>query len=93
MIPALEKTSDAHITSPWDATALAARCADPEGDPTEVIPAFLLHRLLAETAQDGSAEGVVPRFEVVELEPDEVIVDDSAFENAFEEMLGGDARG
>lgn len=27
-----------------------------------------------------------------ELEPDEVIVDDSAFENAFEEMLGGDAR-
>ena len=93
MTRALNKTSDAHIASPWDATDLGARCAEPEGDPTEVIPGSLLLRLLAETAQDGSAEGVVPRFEVVELEPDEVIVDDSAFDNAFDEMLGGDARG
>jgi len=92
MTRALEKTSDAHITFTWDATDLGARCAEPEGDPTEVIPASLLLRLLAETAHDGSAEGVVPRFEVVELEPDEVIVDDSAFEYAFDEMLGGDAR-
>ena len=93
MTRTLEKTSDVHITSPWDVTALGARCAEPEGDPTEVIPASLLVRLLAETAQDGSAEGVVPRFEVVELDPEDLIVDDSAFENGFEEMLGGDARG
>jgi len=84
----LTKTSDAHTTSPWSATDLGARCAEPEGDPTEDIPASLLVRLLAETARIGSAEGAVPRFDVVEFEPDEVIVDDSAFEG----MPGGDAR-
>ena len=92
MTCALKTPSDAHITFPWDATAFGARCAEPEGDPTEVIPTSLLLRLLAETAPDGRADGVAPRFEVVQLEPDEVIVDDSAFESGFEEMLGGDAR-
>ena len=59
MTRAHDKTSDAHITFPCDATVLRARCVEPEGDPTAVTPASLLLRLLAETAQDGSAEGVV----------------------------------
>ena len=93
MARALDMKNDAHITSPCDSTPLRARCAEPEGDPTEVIPGPLLLRLLAETAQDKSMDGGVPRFELVEIEPEDVIldVDDSAFENAFREMLGANA--
>ena len=95
MARALHKKNDAHITSPWDATALRARCVEPEGDPTVVIPADLLLRLLAETAQDRSTHGRAPRVEVMELHPEDVIVDldDTAFENAFEEMLGTGTSG
>lgn len=93
MACALDMKNDAHSTSPCDSTALRARCAEPEGDPTEEIPGALLFRLLAETAQDESMEGGVRRFEIVELDPEDVIldVDDSAFENAFKEMLGANA--
>ena len=67
------------------------RCEEPEGDPTEVIPAALLLRLLAETAQVASCSGGPPRFEVVELEPEDVIVDDGSFEEAFDEMISAAA--
>jgi hypothetical protein len=89
MARAHSKKNDAHSTSPFDAAALRARCVEPEGDPTEVIPAALLQRLLAETMPDGSTGGAAPRFEIVERDPDDdVIIDDSAFEEAFAEMVG-----
>jgi hypothetical protein len=92
MARALDMKNDAHSTSPCDSTTLRARCAEPEGDPTEVIPGALLLRLLAETGQDKSMDGGVPRFEIVELDTEDVLdVDDSAFENAFAEMLGANA--
>ena len=93
MARALHKKIDAHITSPWDSTTLRARCVELEGDPTEVIPQGLLLRLLADTAQDRTTEGTAPRFEIVELDPEDVIVDDSAFEEAFAEMVGTAATG
>ena len=96
MSRALRKRNHAHITAPLDSTALRARCVESQDEPTEVIPAALLLRLLAEMA--AAPEGLntdlgVPRFEVVELESQDVIFDDSAFENAFEEILGADAGG
>jgi hypothetical protein len=76
----------ARVASPWDATPSRARCVEPEGDPTEVIPADLLLALLAEAAQSQGAEENVPRFEVVELdEPEPIAVDESDFEPASEE--------
>ncbi len=76
------ETNEARVDSPWDATPLRARCVEPEGDPTLVIPADLLHGLLAEAAQDQGAQESVPRFEVVELdEPEQIVVDDSEFES------------
>jgi hypothetical protein len=82
------KKKDAHSTSPFDAAALRARCVEPEGDPTEVIPPAVLQRLLAETMPDRSTGGASPRFEIVARDPDDVIIDDSAFEEAFAEMVG-----
>jgi hypothetical protein len=100
MTRAHDRANDPHTTSPWEAaTALCARCVEPEGDPTEVIPADILFRLVAETARERATEGGAPRFEVVELEPEDVILDDNAFESdgafesAFEETPGVDARG
>ena len=93
MARALDRMNDAHIASPWAATAVRARCVEPEGDPTEVIPAALLLRLLAETARDGRADGGAPRFEIVDMDPEGVTLDESAFENAFEQMLGTGTSG
>jgi hypothetical protein len=87
MARAHSKKKDAHSTYPFDAAALRARCVEPEGDPTEVIPAALLQRLLAETMPDGSTGGAATRFEIVERDPDDVIIDDNAFEEAFAEMV------
>jgi hypothetical protein len=81
-----QRTSAARIASSWDATPLHARCVEPEGEPTQVIPVAVLRRLLAVTANDGTdeegagPEGSVPRFEIVELQPEDIVVDDSAFE-------------
>ncbi len=77
------KKNDAHITSPWDATPLARRCAAPEV--TEVIPAAVLQRLLAETSH-ATAEGHTGGVDVVDLGPEDFIVDDSGFETAFEAL-------
>jgi hypothetical protein len=89
MLRASDRTDPARIASPWDATPLRARCVEPEGDPTEVIPADLLLGLLAEAAQNQGAEESVPRFEVVELEePEPIAVDESDFEPASEETAG-----
>ena len=88
MARAHSRKKDAHSTTPFDAAALRARCVEPEGDLTEVIPAALLQRLLAETMPDRSIGGAAPRFEIVERDPDDVIIDDRAFEEAFAEMVG-----
>jgi hypothetical protein len=81
----LFRTSPAPVTPSWDATLFHARCVEPDGEPTEVIPVDLLRRLLAETGTEGTrAGGGVPRFEIMEIDREEVVVDDSAFEEAFE---------
>jgi|HubBroStandDraft_2_1064218.scaffolds.fasta_scaffold318462_1 hypothetical protein len=91
MLRAFYRTHHAQIAPPLDATPLRARCVEPEGDPTEVIPADLLLGLLAEAAQTQSAQERVPRFEVVELdEPESILVDDSEFEPSGRETAGVD---
>jgi hypothetical protein len=85
MLRTQTKTCAASDTSPWDATPLHARCVEPDGEPTEVIPVALLRRLLAEATNDGTdaestpSEGSAPRFEIVEIQPEDIVVDDSAF--------------
>jgi hypothetical protein len=61
----------------WDPSTIRARCDEPEGDPTEEIPAPLLRRLLAESTggvpmESATMRASVPRFEIVELGADEV---------------------
>jgi hypothetical protein len=82
----LLRTSPAPIAPSWDATPFHARCVEPDGDPTEVIPVELLRQLLAQTGTEevSRAEGGAPRFEIVEIDPEDVVVDDSSFEEAFE---------
>jgi len=40
-------------TPGWDESALRARCAEPDGEPTQVMPLLLLRRLLAASSEDG----------------------------------------
>lgn len=101
MTRAVCKADDRRPNSLWDTSSLRARCVELDGDPTLVIPTPLLRRLIAETTEEGALaeSGVMaaaaPRFEIVEIGPDdiagaedgdEVVIDDSAFEVAFEEM-------
>jgi hypothetical protein len=100
MTPAVCTADDRRPSDLWDTSSL--RGAELDDDPTVVIPRFLLRRLLAETTENGAlaesgvtAAAVVPRFEIVEIGPDDIaddhdddiVVDDSAFEVAFEEMV------
>ena len=68
-------------TPVWDESALRARCEEPDGEPTQVIPLPLLRRLLAESTEDGA-----PR-QSGEMRA-AFAMDDPEFDAAYEQMLG-----
>jgi hypothetical protein len=88
MNAAMSMKSETHTTTlPSGTCAVVARRFEEdlsiEDEPTAVIPARLLLTLLAEAERDEGAGGA-PRFEVVELDPEDLVieVDDSLLEEA-----------
>ncbi|HEY8038291.1 MAG TPA: hypothetical protein VIF15_00785 [Polyangiaceae bacterium] len=77
-------------------TLSSGRCAElarqfEDQDATAVIPSTLLRALLEEARGCGGAD--VPRYDVVELDPEELMVIDEIFDEAFSDDVAAAGSG
>jgi hypothetical protein len=85
MSRAHRKSNDKRVTLRSDASAKVARLLERD-ETTAVIPAGVLASLIDEAKQGAPVEAS-PRFEIVELDPEDVILlDDDIFERRWEEV-------